>query len=217
MHNGEVGPNGVDWDGPPRLTTCSVQIFDFNKIKRALQASLPEELFLCPSGYSGGSRFDSTSLETRLTIPPDSEWAFMVFLSKVNIAAACIAIPTDKNSTAQRPSCPLVQPHRTERSHDGDDQVSQSPIEECWRRQLCFQRFEIRAYELTQSSPSLLNFVVTDGETVIATRSADSLIYESCVLINGSDTSALALLKPRACSSPPGLRSTSINKEVFTA
>lgn len=43
MHNGEIN--------------------EFYKIKRALQASLSEELFLYPSGYT------------------DSEWAFMVFLS----------------------------------------------------------------------------------------------------------------------------------------
>lgn len=42
------------------------EISEFPKIKRALQASLPEELFLYPSGYT------------------DSEWAFMVFLSMVS-------------------------------------------------------------------------------------------------------------------------------------
>jgi glutamine amidotransferase len=46
MHNGEIN--------------------EFHKIKRALQASLSEELFLYPSGYT------------------DSEWAFMVFLSMVS-------------------------------------------------------------------------------------------------------------------------------------
>lgn len=43
MHNGEIN--------------------EFPKIKRALQATLSDELFLYPSGYT------------------DSEWAFMVFLS----------------------------------------------------------------------------------------------------------------------------------------
>lgn len=41
------------------------EITGFRQIKRALQQSLPEELFLYPSGYT------------------DSEWAFMLFLSKL--------------------------------------------------------------------------------------------------------------------------------------
>jgi glutamine amidotransferase len=41
------------------------EITGFRQIKRALQASLPEELFLYPSGYT------------------DAEWAFMLFLSKL--------------------------------------------------------------------------------------------------------------------------------------
>lgn len=41
------------------------EIHSFHKIKRALQSSLPDELYLYPSGYT------------------DSEWAFMLFLSKL--------------------------------------------------------------------------------------------------------------------------------------
>jgi glutamine amidotransferase len=41
------------------------EITGFRQIKRALQQSLPEELFLYPSGYT------------------DAEWAFMLFLSKL--------------------------------------------------------------------------------------------------------------------------------------
>ena len=41
------------------------EITGFRQIKRALQMSLPEELFLYPSGYT------------------DAEWAFMLFLSKL--------------------------------------------------------------------------------------------------------------------------------------
>ena len=41
------------------------EITGFRQIKRALQQSLSEELFLYPSGYT------------------DSEWAFMLFLSKL--------------------------------------------------------------------------------------------------------------------------------------
>lgn len=60
MHNGEINA--------------------FPKIKRALQASLSEELFLYPSGYT------------------DSEWAFMVFLSMVGDLMPCFCSPASSKT-----------------------------------------------------------------------------------------------------------------------
>jgi hypothetical protein len=77
MHNGEVCAGC-----PPREAYADhCQINQFHKIKRKLQQSLPEELFLYPTGYTGWS---GPALATSvLTHDVDSEWAFMVFLSKV--------------------------------------------------------------------------------------------------------------------------------------
>ncbi|KAK4688227.1 glutamine amidotransferase, partial [Tremellales sp. Uapishka_1] len=116
--------------GAPSEDNCHPWIFDrlmwmhngeineFKKIKRALQASLPEELFLYPSGYT------------------DSEWAFMVFLSK------------------------LKDPHSRCFSHV---ELRTAMLE-------TIQVINKLSKEAGVTGPSLMNFVVTDGETVVATR-----------------------------------------------
>jgi len=117
MHNGEIN--------------------SFPKIKRALQQSLPEQLFLYPSGYT------------------DSEWAFMLFLSK------------------------LQDPHATSFTHVELRTAMMETITTI--NSLC------KAAGVT--GPSLLNFVVTDGETVVATRYISSRTSEASSLFFSSGTS----------------------------
>jgi len=87
MHNGEIN--------------------EFPKIKRALQASLSEELFLYPSGYT------------------DSEWAFMVFLSMVRFVMLFMFLI----STAERPTREVVYARRAARRDDEHHQVYQQALE----------------------------------------------------------------------------------------
>ncbi|ODO03426.1 glutamine amidotransferase [Cryptococcus wingfieldii CBS 7118] len=117
MHNGEIN--------------------EFPKIKRALQASLPEELFLYPSGYT------------------DSEWAFMVFLSK------------------------LKDPHARSFSH--------VELRDAMMETVHF--INKLSKEAGCTGPSLMNFVVTDGSTVVATRYISSRTSEASSLFFSSGTS----------------------------
>ncbi|WVR05261.1 hypothetical protein IAU60_002273 [Kwoniella sp. DSM 27419] len=117
MHNGEIN--------------------EFRKIKRAVQQSLPEELFLYPSGYT------------------DSEWAFMIFLSK------------------------LKDPHARSFTH--------VELRDAMRETIRFINKLSRDAGVT--GPSLMNFVVTDGETVVATRYISSLTSEASSLFFSSGTS----------------------------
>ncbi|KIR58710.1 hypothetical protein I312_102825 [Cryptococcus bacillisporus CA1280] len=117
MHNGEIN--------------------DFPKIKRALQQSLPEELFLYPSGYT------------------DSEWAFMVFLSK------------------------LKDPHARSFTHVELRDAMMETIH-------CINKLCKGA---GCTGPSLMNFVVTDGCTVVATRYISSRTSEASSLFFSSGTS----------------------------
>ncbi|OCF36524.1 glutamine amidotransferase [Kwoniella heveanensis CBS 569] len=117
MHNGEIN--------------------EFRKIKRAVQQSLPEELFLYPSGYT------------------DSEWAFMIFLSK------------------------LKDPHARSFTHvELRDAMIQT-----------IQFINKLSKEAGITGPSLMNFVVTDGETVVATRYISSRTSEASSLFFSSGTS----------------------------
>ncbi|CAK9780180.1 N-terminal nucleophile aminohydrolase [Cutaneotrichosporon oleaginosum] len=113
------------------------EISDFPKIKRALQASLPEELFLYPSGYT------------------DSEWAFMVFLSM------------------------LKDPHARSFTHVELREAMMKTIQ--FINKLC--------KDAGVSGPSLMNYVVTDGHTVVATRYISSRTQEASSLFFSSGTS----------------------------
>ncbi|WWD15866.1 hypothetical protein CI109_100290 [Kwoniella shandongensis] len=117
MHNGEI--NG------------------FTKIKRAVQQSLPEELFLYPQGNT------------------DSEWAFMIFLSK------------------------LKDPHARSFTHV---ELRNAMSETISSLNKLFK-------EAGMTGPSLLNFAVTDGETVIVTRYISSRTSEAASLFFSSGTS----------------------------
>ncbi|WVN85295.1 uncharacterized protein L203_100440 [Cryptococcus depauperatus CBS 7841] len=117
MHNGEIN--------------------EFSKIKRALQQSLPEELYLYPSGNT------------------DSEYAFMVFLSK------------------------LKDPHARSFTHVELKDAMMETIQ--FINKLC------KDYGVT--GPSLLNFVVTDGDTVVATRYISSRTSEASSMFFSSGTS----------------------------
>ncbi|GFZ46180.1 Deficient in utilization of glutathione protein 3 [Saitozyma sp. JCM 24511] len=135
--------------GAPSEDNCHPWIFDrlmfmhngeinqFHKIKRKLQQSLPEELFLYPTGYT------------------DSEWAFMVFLSK------------------------LKDPHARSFSHVELRDAMMETI-----------RFINKlSKEAGITGPSLLNYVVSDGETVVATRYISSRTSEASSLFFSSGTS----------------------------
>jgi len=136
-------------NGAPSEDNCHPWIFDklmwmhngeinsFQKIKRAVQQSLPEELFLYPSGYT------------------DSEWAFMIFLSK------------------------LKDPHARSFTHVELRNAMMETI--AFINQLCKQA--------GVTNPSLLNFVVTDGSTVVATRYISSRTSEASSLFFSSGTS----------------------------
>ncbi|KAL7423913.1 glutamine amidotransferase subunit [Cryptotrichosporon argae] len=135
--------------GTPNEDNCHPWIFDrlmwmhngevsqFAKIKRALQAALPDDLFLYPSGYT------------------DSEWAFMLFLSK------------------------LRDPHARSFTHvELRDAMLQT-----------IQHINALCKDAGVTSPSLLNFVVSDGATVIATRYISSRTSEASSLFFSSGTS----------------------------
>ncbi|RSH78130.1 uncharacterized protein EHS24_002586 [Apiotrichum porosum] len=111
MHNGEIN--------------------EFPKIKRAVQASLSEELFLYPSGYT------------------DSEWAFM-----------------------------LEDPHARSFTH--------IELREAMMKTIKFINKLSKDAGIT--GPSLMNFVVTDGHTVVATRYISSRTSEASSLFFSSGT-----------------------------
>ncbi|WVQ78067.1 hypothetical protein IAT38_000148 [Cryptococcus sp. DSM 104549] len=113
------------------------EINEFYKIKRALQMELPEELFLYPSGYT------------------DSEWAFMVFLSK------------------------LKDPHARLFTHKELRDAMMETI----------HYINKLSKEHGCNGPSLMNFVVTDGSTVVATRYISSRTSEASSLFFSSGTS----------------------------
>ncbi|KAK1925024.1 cytoplasm protein [Papiliotrema laurentii] len=135
--------------GAPSEENCHPWIFDrlmwmhngeisqFQKIKRALQFSLPEELFLFPSGGT------------------DSEWAFMVFLSK------------------------LKNPHARSFTHV---ELRDAMLE-------TLKHINKLLQEAGVTTPSLLNYVVSDGETVVAIRYVTSRTCEAASLFFSSGTS----------------------------
>jgi len=128
------------------------EITGFRQIKRALQMSLPEELFLYPSGYT------------------DAEWAFMLFLSK------------------------LKDPHARKFTHT---ELKNAMMETIATLNLMLKEAGIvrsahpfyQCVADSQTGPSLLNFVVSDGDSVIATRYITSRTSEASSLFFSSGTS----------------------------
>ena len=114
-------PSGYERDPTDAQWMHNGEISGFTKIKRALQASLSEELFLYPSGYTGKG---SGSSPSRLCLITDSEWAFMVFLSHV-----CFSAFLHENSltTVERPPRALFHAQGAPRRHDGDSALHQLP------------------------------------------------------------------------------------------
>ncbi|KAF9513254.1 hypothetical protein BS47DRAFT_1344497 [Hydnum rufescens UP504] len=111
-------------------------IAEFDKIKRKLQASLSDELFLVPQGNT------------------DSEWAFALYLSK------------------------LPDVHAREFS----PAVLRDAILET------IQHLNELAREANITEPSLLNFFVTDGSTIVASRYISSKYDEAASLYFSSGT-----------------------------
>ncbi|KAF9518822.1 hypothetical protein BS47DRAFT_1337981 [Hydnum rufescens UP504] len=112
-------------------------IAEFDKIKRKLQASLSDELFLVPQGNT------------------DSEWAFALYLSKL----------PDVHAREFSPAKP-------------------------------FEHLNELAREANITEPSLLNFFVTDGSTIVASRYISSKYDEAASL--------LSLCHPRSEYAPGG-------------
>ncbi|KAF9519450.1 hypothetical protein BS47DRAFT_1337313 [Hydnum rufescens UP504] len=115
-------------------------IVEFDKIKRKLQASLSDELFLVPQGNT------------------DSEWAFALYLSK------------------------LPDVHAREFS----PAVLRDAVLETIRH------LNELAREANITEPSLLNFFVTDGSTIVASRYILSKYDEAAFLVS--------LCHPRLCT-----------------
>ncbi|EIW69647.1 hypothetical protein TREMEDRAFT_30393, partial [Tremella mesenterica DSM 1558] len=113
------------------------EISGFSQMRRAMQDGLPDELYLFPLGYT------------------DSEWAFVLFLSK------------------------LKDPHARVFSHQ----------ELCEAMTQTIAHINQLSKEAGVTSPHLLNFVVTDGETVVATRYINSRTNEASSLFFSSGTS----------------------------
>ncbi|KAF9504147.1 hypothetical protein BS47DRAFT_1355537 [Hydnum rufescens UP504] len=111
-------------------------IAEFDKIKRKLQASLSDELFLVPQGNT------------------DSEWAFALYLSK------------------------LPDVHAREFS----PAVLRDAVLETIRH------LNELAREANITEPSLLNFFVTDGSTIVASRYISSKYDEAASLYFSSGT-----------------------------
>ncbi|OBZ87421.1 putative glutamine amidotransferase DUG3 [Choanephora cucurbitarum] len=111
-------------------------IAEFDKIKRKLQSSLPEELFLFVEGNT------------------DSEWAFALFLSF------------------------LSNPKANSFEHQ--------ELKEAMLKTVA--QLNVWAEEHNITEPSLLNFAVTDGETVVCIRYISSKTEEAASLYFSSGT-----------------------------
>ncbi|KAH8120170.1 N-terminal nucleophile aminohydrolase [Phellopilus nigrolimitatus] len=111
-------------------------IAEFTRIKRRLQACLPDEIYNVPNGNT------------------DSEWAFALFLSKL----------PDANVKSFTPAV-----------------LKQAMLDTI----ISLNGF---ARELDITEPSLMNFCVTDGETVVATRYISSKVDEAASLWFSSGT-----------------------------
>ncbi|KAI9483850.1 MAG: nucleophile aminohydrolase [Benjaminiella poitrasii] len=111
-------------------------IADFEKIKRKLQNSLPEELFLFVQGNT------------------DSEWAFALFLSF------------------------LSNPNANSFEHQ--------ELKEAMLKTVAQLNAWAEEYDITE--PSLLNFAVTDGQSVVCIRYISSKTEEAASLYFSSGT-----------------------------
>lgn len=115
-------------------------IAGFERIKRSLQALLPEAIYLIPQGNT------------------DSEWAFALFLSILDPLASI-------DSTTPFPHTILRQ---------------------AMLNTISTLNALARSAGITE--PSLLNFCITDGETVVATRYVSSKHDEAASLYYSSGT-----------------------------
>jgi len=111
-------------------------IAEFDKIKRKLQESLSNEIFLIPQGNT------------------DSEWAFALYLSKLPDVHASSFSP----SILRKAMLDTIA-HLNEMARDAG---------------------------ITE--PSLLNFIVTDGSTIVASRYISSRVDEAASLYFSSGT-----------------------------
>jgi glutamine amidotransferase len=115
-------------------------IADFEKLKRPLQALLPDKLYLIPQGNT------------------DSEWAFALFLSILDPI-----VPVKSN-----------------------DPFPHSALRQAMLDTIATLNSLARAANIKE--PSLMNFCVTDGETVVATRYISSKHDEAASLYYSSGT-----------------------------
>ncbi|CAG7846423.1 Probable glutamine amidotransferase DUG3 AltName: Full=Deficient in utilization of glutathione protein 3; AltName: Full=GSH degradosomal complex subunit DUG3 [Serendipita indica DSM 11827] len=123
-------------------------IAEFDRLKRPLQALLPDEIFAVPQGNT------------------DSEWAFALFLAELSKLHPIIP----KSSSNPDHSAPIP--------HDLLQKAMLATISTLNRL----------ARDAGVSEPSLMNFCVADGQTVVATRYISSKKDEAASLYYSSGT-----------------------------
>lgn len=156
----------------PLTETCAPQwmhnggIASFSKIKRRLQAFLPEELYQYPQGST------------------DSEWAFALFLSflprhLLYPSASSTSVPS---SSSSRPPLSMSESTATLRGEAAPSSVPAGGGGKAggsvfgpriMQKAMLKTISKINEWtkEVGAEEPSLLNFCVTDGESVVVTRS----------------------------------------------
>ena len=128
-------------------------IAEFDRIKRSLQALLPDEVFAIPQGNT------------------DSEWAFALFIAELSKLHSIIPPSTPTLHSNPNPDHTVVIPHLLQ-------QAMLATI----------ATLNKLARDAGVGEPSLLNFCVTDGQTVVATRYISSKKDEAASLYYSSGT-----------------------------
>ncbi|CDZ97042.1 Glucosamine 6-phosphate synthetases, contain amidotransferase and phosphosugar isomerase domains [Phaffia rhodozyma] len=131
-------------------------IASFHLIKRRLQQSLPENLFLFPQGTT------------------DSEWAFALFLS---------FLPQD----LLFPEGSDVPGGKCNKSKRAQGRFSTRLLQEAMLKTI--RKLNEWTKQVGATEPSLMNFCVTDGESVVVTRYVSSKTQEAASLFYSSGTS----------------------------
>lgn len=171
----------------------------FPQIKRRLQSLLSDEVFNVVKGNT------------------DSEWSFALFLSKVSLLVQFSV--TYLSCLSSSPTQVLRRLHTKpsarpclRQSRPSIDLATKLALLRCATDICVVDRQYSPVFVFKQ--PSLMNFCVTDGESVVATRYVSSRHDEAASLVR-------ALLDPKWCSlnfvrlcsgSPPELRSVNMLK-----
>lgn len=142
-------------------------IAEFDSFKRKLQLLLPDKIFNIPQGNT------------------DSEWCFALYLAILNNLGESAS--TSSNSKQAHPN---AKSNGTP-VHHSDYIDSTSPFPPSLLRQAMLDTIA-KLNSFTRAAgveePSLMNFCVTDGETVVATRYISSKQQEAASLYYSSGT-----------------------------